>query len=209
MKHLLKIILPYIFAVVLFCGCAGNDSQNPPDTAVTEKTEENKEKNEEDPPKAAETDSVSEEAGSADSITFEAQDLQGNPVTSSLFSEAKLTMLNVWATYCGPCLNEMPGLGKLTREYDPADFQLIGIISDVSESADLDALALASDLIAQTGADYPHLLSNQSLYHALLSNVTAVPTTFFFNENGELVDIVVGAMDQTAWEAKINELLEK
>ena len=142
-------------------------------------------------------------------MSFEGQDIEGNTVSSSIFSESKLTMVNVWATYCNPCLREMPELGELAKEYEPADFQLIGIISDVQEGAEENALEYASGLIEQTGADYPHLLLNESIYRGLLTEVSAVPTTFFFNENGEVLDVVVGAMQKSAWEEKINSLLEK
>ena len=117
-------------------------------------------------------------------------------------------MVNVWATYCNPCLSEMPGLGELAAEYDSEEFQIIGIISDVQEGASQEMMDLAADLIEQTGADYTHLFLNESLYYALLTDVSAVPTTFFIDENGVILDAVTGAMDKSSWEEKINALLE-
>ena len=67
----------------------------------------------------------------------------------------------------------------------------------------------AVGLIEQTGADYPHLLLNESLYRALLTEVNVVPTTFFLDADGKVLDIVIGSMEKTAWEEKINGLLEK
>ena len=64
-------------------------------------------------------------------------------------------------------------------------------------------------LVQQTGAAYPHLLLNESLYYGLLLDVTAVPTTFFIDGNGAIVDTVIGAMEKSAWEEKINGLLEE
>lgn len=144
-------------------------------------------------------------ASSAKSVTFEGTDLEGNAVSSDILSHSKLTMVNVWATYCGPCLREMPALGELAAEYDAEDFQLIGIVSDVMEGADQ---STAESLVRETGASYPHLLLNESIYLGLLSDVTAVPTTFFLNQKGAVLDTVVGAMEKDAWEEKINELLE-
>lgn len=140
-------------------------------------------------------------------VFFEGQDIEGNAVSSSVLSNAKLTMVNVWATYCNPCLREMPGLGELAKEYEPEEFQLIGIISDVQVGAEEKTLEYASGLIEQTGADYPHLLLNESVYRGLLTEVSAVPTTFFLNRDGEVLDVVIGAMDKSAWEEKINTLL--
>ncbi len=160
---------------------------------------------------AQETESAlpAEEKISAAQIDFEAQDMDGNTVTSAVFQEAKLTMVNVWATYCNPCLNEMPELGELAGEYDSDEFQIIGIISDVMEDADQETIELAKSLIEQTGASYTHCLLSESLYYALLTDVAAVPTTFFIDENGEVIDTVVGAMDKSAWEERINALLEE
>lgn len=141
--------------------------------------------------------------------SFEAHDMEGNTVSSDIFGESKLTMINVWATYCNPCLREMPALGELAQSYDAEDFRLIGIISDVPEDADQEVIDLAKDLIEQTGASYTHLPINESLYHALLEDVSAVPTTFFFDENGVLLETVVGAMEKSSWEEKINGFLEE
>lgn len=153
---------------------------------------------------------VSSETGVEETsgIAFTCQDMDGNIVSETVFSEAKLTMVNVWATYCNPCLREMPGLGELAGEYEAGEFQIIGIISDVMEGADDATMDNAAALIEMTGANYTHLLLNESVFYALLTEVTAVPTTFFVDENGEVVDTVIGAMEKTAWEEKINALLE-
>lgn len=140
-------------------------------------------------------------------VVFEGYDINGNPVSSAIFSQSKLTMVNVWATYCNPCLREMPGLGELAGDYEPEEFQVVGIISDVLED-DGEMSDLAAELIEQTGADYTHLLLNESIYYALLTDVTAVPTTFFVDENGVIADTLVGSMEKSAWEEKVNELLE-
>lgn len=195
MKQKYKICIAlFVVSMVLLCGCAGtSDSENV----------------QSDPIQETENAVSSVEDTSAAQIDFEAQDMDGNIVTPAIFQESKLTMVNVWATYCNPCLNEMPELGELAGEYDSEEFQIIGIISDVLEEADQDTLELAEDLIEQTGAAYTHCLLNVSLYYALLTDVTAVPTTFFINENSEIVDTVVGAMDKESWEKKINALLEE
>ena len=79
----------------------------------------------------------------------------------------------------------------------------------MQEGASQKSVDLAAELIETTGADYTHLFLNESLYFGLLEDVTAVPTTFFIDENGEILDIVVGAMKKTEWEEKIDALLEE
>lgn len=194
-----RYVLLGIVTLLLLGGCGRNEV---PEKDSTDVESESAVLPDEDVSEGA----VQEEAGL---ISFEGQDTEGNIISSSILSESKLTMVNVWATYCNPCLREMPGLGELAKEYDSKDFQIIGIISDVQEGAPEKTLEYAVELIEQTGADYPHLLLNESLYRALLTEVNAVPTTFFLDENGTVLDTVVGSMEKAAWEEKINGLLEK
>ena len=96
----------------------------------------------------------------------------------------------------------------VSNEYDDETFQIIGVVSNVQEGTDQETMNLLADLIEKTEADYTHLLVNESIYYALLTDVAAVPTTFFVNADGVILDTVVGSMDKSAWEEKINELLE-
>ena len=47
---------------------------------------------------------------------FTAQDLDGNTVDESIFADYEVTMVNLWGTFCGPCLQEMPDLGEISDE---------------------------------------------------------------------------------------------
>lgn len=178
-----------ILSAALLCGCAGAGAG--------------------EAGKAAEKTSKAAENASQAGIVFEGQDMEGNPVSSDIFSGSRLTMVNVWATYCSPCLNEMPELGELAKEYDTEDFQIIGVVSNVPEDADEEKQGLVEVLIGQTGADYPHLLSNQSLNDGLLADVVAVPTTFFIDQEGNLLDTVVGAKEKSVWKEMIDGFLEE
>ena len=142
-------------------------------------------------------------------LTFTGKTLSGETVTSECFGNSKLTMINVWATFCGPCINEMPDLGELAKEYDASEFQLIGIISDVMEGEEGDTFTDAQEIIAETGADYTHLMLNEELYVHLVGASDSVPTTYFFNEKGELLGYLVGAQSKEVWKQIIEDLLEK
>lgn len=138
----------------------------------------------------------------------DAATVDGGKMSADVFANSKLTMINVWATFCGPCINEMPDLGEIAGAYDAADFQLIGIVSDAVEG-DADMLAEAKEIIEETGANYPHMLLNEELYMNLVGASDSVPTTYFFNQDGELLGYLVGAQSKAAWEEIINGLLEK
>ena len=55
-------------------------------------------------------------------LTFEASTIDGEAWNSDKFTNSKLTMINVWGTYCNPCLSEMPDLGEIASEYEASDF---------------------------------------------------------------------------------------
>ena len=189
-----------LLSLVLLCGCGGDSGKLPAGTAPeTEPTDESQET-------PAPEDSSPEGESEPIYITFEGTDLKGNPVSQEIFPQSRLTMVNVWATYCNPCLNEMPGLGELAAEHDGSEFQIIGIVNDVREGDDQ---TLVESLVQETGADYTHLLANDSIDQALLSSVSAVPTTFFFDQEGACLGGVVGSAEKSDWEELIHELLEE
>lgn len=135
---------------------------------------------------------------------FTTTDLYGNTVTQEIFAQSDLTVVNVWATYCGPCINEMPYLGELAEEYDSSKVQIVGIPTDVYNQEYLD---YALSLINETGADYTHLLMSEELYNWGLTEIQYVPTTFFVNSEGEIIDTVVGSMSKEDWKVLIDEKL--
>lgn len=143
--------------------------------------------------------------------SFRASTIEGRIVDESIFAGHKLTMINVWATYCGPCLNEMPDLGKLAAANSANGVQIIGIAADTQNrdgSSSQSQIELARQLVSKTGAAYTHLLPSADLMSAGLSGVSAVPTTFFADEKGNLVGKVYeGSRSGEKWQAIIDELL--
>ena len=142
--------------------------------------------------------------------SFTSQDLDGNPVDQSIFSGHTLTMVNIWATYCGPCLMEMPDLGELAPEYAEKGVQFVGLVSDALNSdgsISEDQVTTAQDIVAETGADYLHLLPSEDLY-GLLSQVYAVPTTIIVDQEGRQVGYAyVQALSREEWVAVLDAAL--
>lgn len=140
---------------------------------------------------------------------FEAWTLSGEEKDQDLFADGELNMINIWATYCGPCIQEMPGLGELAGAYEGQGLQIIGIISDVMEK-DSDAAEAARLIIEETKADYTHLMLSEDLYYGYLQDVQAVPTTVFVDGEGNQVgETYVGSRDKEEWSQIIDELLEE
>lgn len=139
--------------------------------------------------------------------SFSAYDLSGKIQTQEIFAGKKLTMVNIWATYCGPCIREMPGLGELSEEYADQGFQIVGIISDVADHKGSQA-ETALGILEYTDANYVNLVLSESLM-PVLQTVSAVPTTIFVNEKGEQIgQYYIGSREKEDWEAIITELLE-
>ena len=148
-----------------------------------------------------------------DKITFSSKNLNGTEVTSEMFSKNKLTIINIWGTFCPPCIREMPDLAKLNATNKAKGVEVVGIPIDIVDrtgnilprtKADGDAI------IKQTGANYTHIVPNKELLNGLLKNIQAVPATFFVDNEGKILgQMYLGARSQKDWQKIIDELLEK
>ncbi|MEG2204834.1 MAG: TlpA disulfide reductase family protein [Oscillospiraceae bacterium] len=143
--------------------------------------------------------------------SFTTSDLDGNAIDQTVLAEHPLTMVNVWATFCGYCLKEMPDLAALNEEYADQGFQVIGLVADVYNrdgSLSESQLALAREAAEKTGASYLQLIPSSDLQSCLLQQVSAYPTTLFVDKNGKQVGLAYsGAKDKAAWAKMIEELL--
>ena len=122
---------------------------------------------------------------------FQTVDVAGNTVTQDIFKGKKITVVNIWGTFCPPCIEEMPDLAKLSASL-PENAQIIGILCDVSLN-DKSALQDAKSIVSKAGTNYPCLLLNDSLTD-YLSQFMYVPTTIFVDSEGNQIgEPVVGA----------------
>ena len=155
-----------------------------------------------------------ESGGSRQVMVFEdftAQDLDGNPVDESIFADCDVTMINLWGTFCGPCLQEMPDLGEISDEYADKGFQIVGICTDaVNLDGEIleDVVETAKADAQETGADYLHIVPVGEIFTDLLPRVTGVPTTIFVDSKGQQIGLAdIGAKDKDAWIQVIEEKL--
>ena len=195
----MKKSLILLLALLLLSGCGNSAGTTPntdssaPSSSQTDDTQSN--------------DSAESSDDSAETfqLTFTAKDLDGNEVDQSVFANAKLTMMNIWATFCGPCINEMPELGELAAE-GGTDYQIIGVCADLNGTEDM--LEDAKEIVSQTKANYLHLQPSEDLYPVLTAS-SSVPVTFFFDSEGKLVGKgILGAQDKDTWSQVISERLE-
>ena len=145
--------------------------------------------------------------------TMEIKDINGEPFDVSIFS-GKPFMINVWASWCGPCVSEMPDLDALSKEYGDR-ITMLGLMGDavsvdtkgelfLNQSEVDDARALYEKL----GISYPSLIPN-ALMMGLMGQIQMqyFPTTLFFNGEGYLVDMQVGSKGKEDWAQAIDQVL--
>ena len=126
---------------------------------------------------------------------------------SSIFSGKKLTMVNIWTTWCPPCIREMPDLGRLGRSM-PEGAQLIGIILDAEEPDVSRTIVVAKSILSKSNADFVQILPSMEMA-PILDWVEAIPTTIFVDSKGQIVgEPHVGALDEEGYRAEVEKLLK-
>lgn len=139
---------------------------------------------------------------------FETQTLTGETVTADIFKDYDLTVVNVWATWCNPCVSEIPELVELDKTL-PENVNVISIsVDDESEKE------LVQEMVDHFGIEYPVLMPSESLQNSVLGYVSSLPTTFFVDKEGNLVgEPVIGVPGRSgeileAYQNQINTRLE-
>lgn len=141
--------------------------------------------------------------------SFTTTDIQGNTVTQDIFAEYDLTLVNIFATWCSPCVQEMPELEKLRQEYADRGIRLgvIAVVLDAKTASGIDAdtVALANRLRKRSGAQFPFLIPDETDMNGRLTGIQSVPESFFVDSQGNIIsDPYIGARSQADW-AKVVE----
>ncbi len=134
---------------------------------------------------------------------FQTTTLEGDAVDQSVFAEKKLTMVNLWTTWCGACISEMPDLQRLSEDLADMDAQIVSICCDTADprgQVDEELLELAQQITQKTGVTFPTLIPDKALHEGLLKGAVGYPTTFFVDNQGNLVgEPVLGANSAEDW----------
>jgi len=114
-------------------------------------------------------------------------------------SRGKVVLLNFWATWCGPCREEIPGLIVLQKHYADS-LQIIGLVVDVDDEKQV------RDVIEAEGINYPVAVADMKT-RLDYGGITALPTVFLINAEGRVVQKHVGLFDPALFEVEIRALL--
>ena len=163
MKKLVSVVLALVMMSVVLFGCTGGGTttENGGRTESNEKTQR-----------------VTE---LVDINSFTAKTTGGDTFTDKDLAPYDLTVINFWATFCAPCLREMPDLAMLQKKL-PKNIQLITICLDANKPTnDIDAILVRSKYDGIT------LVSGKGDLNKLMRQITKMPTTVFVDSKGNMV----------------------
>ena len=127
----------------------------------------------------------------------------GSTYDNSMFSKAKVTMVNVWATTCGPCIQEMPHIQQLANNYAGRGLKVVTVLGDSETPGCINtALAIIGGI---QGFNLPVLRNNSSVAAAFPAG--AYPTTYFIDSNGNILKVVTTSNSYDKWCSIIDNLL--
>ena len=158
---------------------------------------------------SAEEETIEElKNGSVISCSF--QDYDGNTVKAEeLFGENRLTFVNFWASFCGPCINEMPELQELSELYE-GDVAFVGVLMDARDAydeTDEGILGDAEAILEWGGVEYTNVTS--SFRFLSLSKIMAFPTSVVVDQNGTILTEPVIGSNIEAYKSMIEDGLAR
>lgn len=133
----------------------------------------------------------------------------GSPLSfAAAKAAAPLRLYNVWATWCPPCVAEIPALGRISRDYQ-GSVEVIGLQADAINndwSPNQQAIDKGKALFAKSKATYTNLVPSMSHYDMLTASAY-IPASYFMDSNDRIIKEVIGGHDYAGWSDIIDELL--
>jgi cytochrome c biogenesis protein CcmG, thiol:disulfide interchange protein DsbE len=130
---------------------------------------------------------------------FKVKDLEGKEITLQA-SKGKVILLNFWASWCGPCRAEIPGLIDLQNKYKDR-VQIIGLVVDDDDETEV------RNVVKSEAINYPVAFTNNQV-RMDYGGIAALPTLFVINSEGRVVQKHVGLYDPQLYETEVRALLE-
>ncbi|MGB4984618.1 MAG: TlpA disulfide reductase family protein [Erysipelotrichaceae bacterium] len=141
---------------------------------------------------------------------FSALDFDGNTITKDVFKDYDLTMVNLWVTNCGYCIDEMPVLNTIRDEVLAKGVNIISICMDVGHTKDINNTNydIGKDIVKKTKVKYLNLIPDSLLLNGYLHGLSAFPQTFFVDKEGYVIsEAYIGSMTKEGFMAIIEKQL--
>ena len=143
---------------------------------------------------------------------FETKGIDGKDYTEKVFSDYDLTLVNIFTTWCSPCVNEIPELEKLYEEMKEKGVGVVGVVLDtVGDDGKQDDATVkkAGVLQDKTKASYPFLIPDSTMMNGRLNGISAFPETFFVDKEGNIVgETYSGSHTLDEWKEIVEKELE-
>jgi len=146
-------------------------------------------------------DSTTSTTGGKTAPAFTLQDLNGKNVTLADF-RGKVVILDFWATWCPPCIKEIPDFIELYEQYKDKGFAMLGI------SLDQEGISVVKSFAQKVKINYPIMMTDGRVDKAY-GGITNIPTTFVIDPAGNIQKKYVGYIEKAVFEADIKALLPK
>lgn len=213
LKKAVNLILLLVFFLTL-TACAGKDTNDGKAANKEDTNQENTVQPEKEESDAADSKNNEVQSNALDEFKvygkfaeFTTNDIDGNEVTESIFANKDLTVVNIWGTFCGPCINEMPELGAWEKEL-PDNVQIVGLIVDISSTDNETQIAAAKQITEKADVGFVNLIGGNGAFDELIGSIVGVPTTIFVDKSGNIVgEIIVGA-DVDRYKSFVNKYIE-
>ena len=155
-------------------------------------------------------DTMTEDDSSMKFPEFEGMDLDGNPVTSELFKENSVTVVNFWFSTCAPCIAELGELNELNEKLQLRGGEVIGINADTI-GGDEKMIMEARQILEKKGAAYQNIyFSADSEAGKLTYSITAFPTTVVVDRNGRMVgEPILGGINNESQMKVLQDLIDE
>lgn len=132
--------------------------------------------------------------------TFSLEDvLTGKLVDSQSFKNKSL-LVTFFATWCPPCIQEIPSLIKLQETYGKRGFSVVGISIDQEKG-------VVRDLVAKKAINYPVMMADKAVTRDF-GGVYGIPTSFLVNSRGTVVKKYTGYVPQTVLVRDLKQIIQ-
>lgn len=128
---------------------------------------------------------------------FTLEDIQGKTHRLADY-RGKWVLVNIWATWCPPCLEEIPELISLHNAHKDKDLLVIGIATDSGSRSKV------AEFVQAHGMSYPIVMGNRKILKQI-GEVEVLPVSFLYSPQGELVSIQAGEVTRATVEAYISK----
>jgi thiol-disulfide isomerase/thioredoxin len=125
---------------------------------------------------------------------FEFKDMQGNSQRLNDY-RGKWVLVNFWATWCPPCLEEVPDLVALHEAHKKTDLVVIGVALDSTEKS-------VKAFVAKRNVTYPIVVGTYEMAEQV-GKIDVLPTSYLYNPQGELVSYQEGLISRGSVEAYV------